>query len=418
MDSSTLLLIISVALFVGFLANHLFVRYRAPDVLLLIFFGMLLGPGALGIIDHGLAAQISRMITYVAAVALSIIMLQAGMGLRIRAVLTTFHRALVLTLAAFFASIAVTTLVCVAAMGWGLGESMLLGAILGGTSGAIVIPLVNALDVSSGVKSMLTVEAAVTDVLVITVAMVIMSVLASGSADLTLVAADTLVVFLVSGVAGLLGGLLWLKVLSCISKQPFLYMVTLAFMLLIFSITELSVGMGGGAIAALAFGLTLGNSDGLPRRVQGMLECRCNPKIIDFHDEISFFVRTFFFIYLGLVLSTVALTSLDVLAGVVVFNVIVLGRIAVTGSLGRWLCKGRKDRATLLFMMPRGLAAAVVASLPLSLGVVGSEVGNMIGAITAVVILLTTCFASVGAYIIERWEERSDLLSEQAVEVR
>ena len=36
------------------------------------------------------------------------------------------------------------------------------------------------------------------------------------------------------------------------------------------------------------------------------------------------------------------------------------------------------------------------------MGVVSVQVGNMIGAITAVVILLTTCLASIGAFIIEK----------------
>lgn len=407
MDAQTLLLIVSLSIFVGFVANLLFERFRAPDVLLLIFFGMLLGPGALGIVDPGLADRISEVSTYVAAVALSIIMLQAGMGLKIKVVLTTFHRALTLALVAFLASIAVTALVGITALGWGLGESLLLGAILGGTSGAIVIPLVNALGVSSGAKSMLTVEAAVTDVLVIAVAMAVISVLSSGGADLAEVAVDTIAIFLISGIAGALGGLAWLKVLSRLARQPFPYMVTLAFMLLVYAVTELLVGTGGGAIAALAFGLTLGNSDGLPRPIREKMDYCCDPKIIDFHDEISFFVRTFFFIYLGLVLSTVALTIIDILAGVVVFNVIVLGRLAVAGTLGRWLCPERRDRMTLWFMLPRGLAAAVMASLPLALGVVSEEVGGMIGGIAAVVILLTTCFASVGAYFIERLEEPS-----------
>ena len=122
MDAQTLLLVISVSIFIGFLANYMFLRYRAPDVLVLIFFGMLLGPGALGIIDQNMANQIGQVSTYVAAVALSIIMLQAGMGLKIRVVLTTFNKALILTLVAFVVSIVFTTIIGVTSMGWGWGS--------------------------------------------------------------------------------------------------------------------------------------------------------------------------------------------------------------------------------------------------------------------------------------------------------
>ena len=183
--------------------------------------------------------------------------------------------------------------------------------------------------------------------------------------------------------------------------QNLSYMVTMAFMLLLFSLAELTVGLGGGAMTALMFGLTMGNSDSLPGAIQRRVDYCCDPRIIDFHDEISFFVRTFFFIYLGLVLSTTALSPVDILAGVVVFNVIVLGRIAVSNTVGKLMFEDLRDRAALLFMMPRGLAAAVVGSIPLSMGS-ERQVGNMIGAITAVVILLTTCLASIGAFIIEK----------------
>ena len=401
MDSNTLLLLVSMALFVGFVANHLFAKYRAPDVLFLILFGVLLGPGITGMIDGGMASQITQFTTYVAAVALSVIMLQAGMDLKIKDVVKSFNRALIFTLIAIFVSTGVIALVCKLTMNWSLGESLLMGVILAGTSGAIVIPLIKALNVSTEVKTMLTLEAALTDVLVIGGAMAIMAVMASGNADLVAVGTDVFIAFLVSSILGVVGGIIWLRVLKHIG-QNLSYMVTLAFMLLLFSLAELTVGLGGGAMTALMFGLTMGNSDSLPSAIQRRVDYCCDPRIIDFHDEISFFVRTFFFIYLGLVLSTTALSPVDILAGVVVFNVIVLGRIAVSNTVGKLMFEDLRDRAALLFMMPRGLAAAVVASIPLSMGVVSVQVGNMIGAITAVVILLTTCLASIGAFIIEK----------------
>ena len=98
--------------------------------------------------------------------------------------------------------------------------------------------------------------------------MAIIAVLASGSTNLAEVTIDTISAFLVSGIIGLLGGLAWLKILSLTTGQPFPYMITLAFMLLIFALSDLMVGSGGGAIAALAFGLTLGNSNELPQVIR------------------------------------------------------------------------------------------------------------------------------------------------------
>ncbi|HOL07149.1 MAG TPA: cation:proton antiporter, partial [Methanomassiliicoccaceae archaeon] len=242
MDSNTLLLLVSMALFVGFVANHLFAKYRAPDVLFLILFGVLLGPGITGMIDGGMASQITQFTTYVAAVALSVIMLQAGMDLKIKDVVKSFNRALIFTLIAFFVSTGVIALVCKLTMNWSLGESLLMGVILAGTSGAIVIPLIKALNVSTEVKTMLTLEAALTDVLVIGGAMAIMAVMASGNADLVAVGTDVFIAFLVSSILGVVGGIIWLRVLKHIG-QNLSYMVTLAFMLLLFSLAELTVGL-------------------------------------------------------------------------------------------------------------------------------------------------------------------------------
>lgn len=407
MDSQTLLLMVSVALFVGFAANQLFVKYRAPDVLFLILFGVLLGPGVTGIIDGEMASRVTQLTTYVAAVALSVIMLQAGMGIKVKDIVTSFSRSLIFTIIAFLVSIGVITLICNLILGWTMGESLLLASILGGTSGAIVIPLVRALNVSNKVKTMVTLESAITDVLVIAGAMTIMAIMVSGSADILVVGMRVLMAFLFSSILGVIGGIFWLNLLKYVGRS-LSYMVTLAFMLLLFAISEITVGLGGGAMAALMFGLTLGNTESLPYPIWRRLDHSCDSKIIDFHDEISFFVRTFFFIYLGLVLSTTAMSLLELLAGVVIFNVIVIGRIITTATVGRAICKDVKDRITLLFMMPRGLAAAVVASMPLSLGIVSAHVGSMIGSVTAVVILLTTCLASVGAYIIEKRVGRTE----------
>jgi len=63
----------------------------------------------------------------------------------------------------------------------------------------------------------------------------------------------------------------------------------------------------------------------------------------------------------------------------------------------------RPDAAAHVLIMPRGLVAAVLASLPLSFGVVSNEVGSIILGTTVLVILLSTSLASLGAYAIHAY---------------
>jgi len=405
MDAQTIFLVGSMAIFLGFVSDYMFRRYKAPDVLILITFGIALGPGITGLVSTNLAETISGLTPYVAALALSIIMFQAGMGLKIREVLTSFSRALVLTVLAFVASVAMVAAVGFIALGWGIGDSLLLGAILGGTSGAVVIPLVNNLRVSSRLKTVLTLESAITDVLVIVLAMSIIGVMGTGDADLGKAASTILIAFLVSSCIGVIAGFVWLQVLSTyLSGQPFSYMVTLAMLLGVYAVTEMMVnGTGGGAIAALTFGLTLANGGEVAKVIRHDIRSYvCDEKITMLHDEISFFVRTFFFIYLGIVVTTITIGLDHVLIGLAVCLAILIGRYLVTELMGRYIEQTGADHNALFFMMPRGLSAAVLASIPLSMGVVTDEVGNTILGTVTIVILVTTAIASIGAYVIDR----------------
>ncbi|HSA35418.1 MAG TPA: hypothetical protein P5202_02520, partial [Methanomassiliicoccales archaeon] len=62
----------------------------------------------------------------------------------------------------------------------------------------------------------------------------------------------------------------------------------------------------------------------------------------------------------------------------------------------------------LFYMMPRGLAAAVMASIPLSYPLVfNNETATAILGITVVVVLLSTVLASIGAFYMEIHSKRN-----------
>jgi cell volume regulation protein A len=404
MDATTLFFIGSMAIFLGFVSDYLFRRFKAPDVLILIVFGIALGPGLTGVISDSLAEKITSLTPYVAALALAIIMFQAGMGLKLKEVVIHFSKALLQTFLGFTLSVFLTAVVCMTAMGWDLMYSLLLGAILGGTSGAIVVPLIRGLALNGSVKTVLTLEAAITDGLAIAVAMTIIGYLGSTEANLGGAIGGIFSAFLISGLMGLVAGYVWLRILSkYFGSQPFSYMVTLATLMGVYALTEVVVGgMGGGVIASLAFGLTLANGDDLAHVLKHDAQSyKCDENICKLHDEISFFVRTFFFIYLGLMITTIEVSLVSILFGVTVFMALVLARLFATRIMGNYISPAHADRTAMFFMMPRGLSSAVLASIPLTMGVVGTAVGETILATVTIIILLTTVLASIGAFRVD-----------------
>ena len=414
MEVTSILLLASIIIFIGFLSNFLFRRYRAPDVLILIFLGYLLGPGGFGIIEDDLEGLIISLTPLVAAIALSIIMFHGGMMLKLGEILTSFKNAMLHSLLGFVLSGLVVTVITMVIMDWDLTESLFMGFILAGTSAAVVIPLVCNINVRMSTRTILVLESALTDVLMIGLATSLLIIVASDSPNLLdgviILAKD----FIIALIVGITAGYLWLKVLRKLSGQPFAYMITLATMLGIFAITELFVdNAGGGAVAVLIFGLIIVNSGELAHMIgrpeRGVV---LDKKIIEFNEEVTFFVRTFFFVFLGIIISLLEIQSLYILTGATIFIGLIGVRYLIVSSLPD-LNNHRKDVLALFFMMPRGLTSAVLAALPLSMGGLSSGIADMIVGIATIVILLTTAFASLGAYLIGRTEKMEACSQEQ-----
>jgi len=396
-------LAIGAIVIIGFVSNLMFNKSKIPDVLVLIFLGYLIGPGVLGIIDSEMFILIEKMAPFLSALALAIIMFDGGLGLNYDQVLSSLTKTILHTIVAFTLSIIITAIICFVFLGWDLITSILLGTILGGTSGAIVIPLVNRLRVTPKTRVLLTIESAMTDVLVIVMAMAIILLMQRSSADMGIAVQELASAFFVSFMIGLIFGILWLKILAKLEGQPFSYMVTIAVLLIMYAITDILVGQTGvGAIAALVFGLVLGNKEEFARifkKFNG--EFHFNEEIRQFHGEISFFIRTFFFVYLGIVFSVTPVDMNYIVLGFGIFLGLLGVRSISAAITSTVMGLSRSNKMAVIFMMPRGLSAAVLASYPLTQGVVSEEIGAAFLGVTLVIIVLTTILACVGSFSIE-----------------
>src|SRR4030065_2169371 len=97
-------------------------------------------------------------------------------------------------------------------------------------------------------------------------------------------------------------------------------MITVGALFLVAGFVEMSPIGSSSAVAALAFGLAIGNRRFVRRWLTSVtLRLSSDEHIHDFHSEISFFVRTFFYVYLGLLFrfKTFEATHLVLAVGII-----------------------------------------------------------------------------------------------------
>jgi len=377
----------------GFAGNLFFERTKIPDVIALLALGIILGPVS-GLINP---ERLHHLAEFIGSLALLVILFEGGMDLDIERLRSEFGAAAFLVLISFL-----LTATCIAAylhfiVGWEIKQGLLIGSILGCTSAAIVLPIINRLNVSEEIKTTLSVESALSDVLAVILTISLIDAIMIGQKDPVAPIKAVVASFSVAIVIGGVVGLVWMKVLDLMRGKKLAYMLTLAAMLITFG----AVGIlgGSGSIAVLVIGLVLGNSDSFTRFLRIKKPLEVNQSIRFLHEEITFFIRTFFFVYLGMMFSFKSLTTEFMTLCGIMLLIIILLRMICTEITVRLYPEKKKDRFLIMLMMPRGLASAVLATLPAAAGVLGTE---SFVAVTFGVIIITNILLTVGLFFISQ----------------
>jgi len=361
-SAPVLLLAASVVIILGVLGEAFFKKTGIPDILFLMVLGIIIGP-VLGIIQPEAVLEI---VPYFAAVALIIIMFDGGLNLHIGKVVKTAHFAIILVIVGFALSVGIVAGLAHYGLGWEWIDSILLGTIVGGSSSIIVFGLVQKIRISDDAKSMLSFESALTDIFAVIIAFVLFEAALSGEFSLDLLGVTIRKAILVGLVLGFGVGIPWMFVISKLKNAQHSYMLTIGMVFLLFFLAT-SFGESG-ALTALVFGLMLGKKTYFSR----LLKVKFPEDTIDnsLHNQVTFLVRAFFFVFVGLLASFAQLEY--VIFGIVAAIGIYIGRIIITKSV---LVRGfsRLDKRVTSVMIPRGLAAAVLATFPLSMGLPNAE---------------------------------------------
>jgi cell volume regulation protein A len=384
---------VGVLIFLAHLFTGIFSRTRIPDVILLIIIGVCVGP-VLGLTSPPLFGAVGPVFI---TVTLVIILFESGIALRLTTLRSTLGGAMLLAPLSFF-----STMLVVAGFAIWLTDleplpAFILGAIVGSTSETVVIPLVRQLTVREETKTLLSVESSVNDVLSIVITIALVQAYTLGKFEIALVAGDLIASFLVALVFGIVGAVIWSILLNRIHAIKNAMFTTPAFVFIIFGIVEM---MGfSGAIAALAFGVTIGNIETIRFPFFKTLTVKepvgLNETERVFFSEVAFLMKTFFFIYLGISLELIS--GWFIIVGLVLTIVAFVLRIPAVKLVSKSLAP--KDASVVAIMVPKGLAAVVLASIPLQQGVIGGEI---IQNITYGVVLFSIVFTSFLVILVEK----------------
>jgi cell volume regulation protein A len=391
-----LLLAASVVIIMGVLGEAFFKKTGIPDVLFLMVLGVIIGP-VLGIIQPEAVLEI---VPYFAAVALIIIMFDGGLNLHLGKVVKTAHFSVILVIVGFAVSVGIVGSFAHYGLGWEWIDSILLGSIVGGSSSIIVFGLVKKLHISEEAKSMLNFESALTDIFAVIVAFVLFEAILSGEFSLDLLGVTIGKAVMVGLVLGFGVGIPWMFIISKLKNAQHSYMLTIGMLFMLFFLAT-SFGESG-ALTALVFGLMLGKKNYFTR----VLKIKFPEDLIDdsLHNQVTFLVRAFFFVFVGLLASFAQIEY--VIFGVIAAIAIYIGRIIITKTV---LVRGfsKLDVKVTSVMIPRGLAAAVLATFPLSMGLPNADAYPQIIFFVVITTVIITTIGLGGAKKIPPPESQS-----------
>ncbi len=394
MLTAVTIVFVGITIFLSHYFSDLFKRTKIPDVLWLFIIGLLLGPigGVVKPENFGAVGPVFTTITLI------FILFESGIDQRLEPLIHSLSGTAKITTYNFVVTCLVAGSIAYFYTDLGVLRSLMLGSIVGGTSSAVITTLARQFPMTERTSTTLILESAFSDVFTLAVPLTLLSAYSVGRVDVAYMTGQMIAAFLLAAMLGMAGAFLWSILLNQVRTLQNTVFTTPAFVFIIYGIVELM--NFSGPIAALAFGITLGNIDVMGPPIMKNIISRKPIALNDyeraFFSETVFLLRTFFFVYIGI---SVRLHDWWPLAlGAIITGALFLVRIPIV-RLSVPASTPTKDAAFMATMIPKGLGAAVLASLPAQQGIAGGEI---IQAVVFSIILCSTLFTTILTFLVDK----------------
>lgn len=327
------------------------------------------------------------------------ILFESGTDLKISEVKESFKESAGITAVGFFVTWIVTFALCKLVFNLPNLTCLFIGSALGGTSSAVVVGLVKKISVKAKTSTTLIIESAETDVFTLAIPLSILGIMITGQVQTIIVLSQFIASLVMSLVFGVGGAFTWSFIINKFPTLKTTKFSTPAFLFIIYGLIEYL--NFSGPLTALSFGIAIGNLQYFePKLLEKVIP---NHSIVLpqdeklFFNEMVFLLRTFFFVFIGI---SIHIERIDwLLWGAAITFALFAVRILVVKFV---IAKNTPllDKATMSIMIPKGLGAAVIATLPFQQG---HADGVIIQSICFSVILFSTLYC-VGLFFLLKTE--------------
>ena len=373
-------LILAIGTVTGLLAQ----KIKIPDIAVFLLVGMVIGPAVLGLIDIKADSALNQIILLFGA---SYILFDGGASLRFKVLKQIWITIAVIATVGVVITAAITGIAAYYVLGVPLIVALLLGATLGSTDPATLVPIFRQVHIRDRVAQTVVSESALNDA---TGAIITFGVLAvaMGTGEFSLTA--SLLDFLKQALIGIFAGVVlgYLAALL-IAHERWAFLAEYAPVVTLAAVIGAYLAADGlqasGFMAVFVFGIMLGNKDAFGFKME-KVEAR---KLDEYVATTAFIMRLFIFILLGTQVDF-SLMSRYLVGGIIVVTIFMLIARPVTVFLCAWPDRRAKwSFNEMLFMCwtrETGVIPAALAGLLLGMKAPGAQ---MIASVTFIAILMT-----------------------------
>ena len=392
MDVSAIFALVAGIIVIGFAGELFFKKTGIPIYIFLILTGIILGP----ILNLFPRESLIPELAIFAELTLFMVLFYGGLGLNFSSVLANGGRALIQTVIYVGFSMLLIGLIGILILKWNVLSSFIFASIIGGeTTAAVVVPLSRAMKLSEGAVTFLTMESAMNSILSVVFFFAFVGIYKNGGIGWVSIVSSISSQFLIGIAIGVVLSLPWVFLLYRFQKQGLTYVLTIGFVLITYSLS--TVLGGNGILAVLVFGIILGNYNLLNRLFRSHMSMDPLKKQLEtFQGEISFFLETLFFVFLGLTfIITPSLIVNNLSIGLLILVMLLATRF-VAVKISTFRSELNKERRQIMLTCAMGLTPATLGVLAVSLQL---PLANTFLNIVTYIIILTNIVTTIGSIV-------------------
>lgn len=291
-SENEILILLSGIIFLGFIGEIAFRKKRIPDMLLLLLIGILIHYS--GIIPLKYLLVLREFVGLFGTIALILIVFGGLLKINFMNSEGAISRGITVAVVDVLFIIATLTPILYYIFHISLLESLLISAILSETSVTFITPLIERVRLDEKIRNMVKIETIFNSVLNIIAVLLIIDIVNNNSSVIGIT--SYLFASISEGIVlGGVVGLLWLITLKQ-AITPHYYMVTVAILFLLWGLSDYL--NASPILSIFTFAIIISTSGQISKliKIAGKVD---TDKLTMFNDEISFFVLSFFYVYIG-----------------------------------------------------------------------------------------------------------------------